>query len=358
VSSQYVRIRLNFNNSNISKMTQTLQEYDMNKQGILVVTPHNKDAAISQDELAHVQEYLVETMHKGEIPIISGADVEFITTTGARMQYPQGADSTYLKVARDILEFGVQKGDRTGTGTISTFGKTMRFDLTKGFPLLTTKKIHWKSVVHELLWFISGDTNIKYLKDNGVRIWDEWADENGDLGPVYGKQWRDFLGIDQLADVIEQIKKNPDSRRLVVSAWNPADVGDMALPPCHMFFQFYVEPLREGETKRRLSCQLYQRSCDWFLGVPFNIASYALLTHLIAHVTDLEVGEFVWTGGDCHIYNDHIEQIKEQLSRPLDRPMPTIQINHEVRDINAIKFEDITLSDYNPYPAIKAKVSV
>lgn len=256
----------------------------------------------------------------------------------------------YQDLLRHIMIHGKGKDDRTGTGTISVFGHQTRYDLRKGFPLVTTKKCHLRSIVHELLWFLSGNTNTKYLTDNGVSIWDDWADENGDLGPIYGKQWRNFGGVDQIAQVVEQIKTNPDSRRLIVSAWNPPEVKDMALPPCHAFFQFYVY---DGE----LSCQLYQRSADVFLGVPFNIASYALLTHMIAHVCGLKVGEFVHTLGDAHIYNNHLTQVAEQLSRePL--PLPILYLNPEVTDIFSFTFEDIFLEGYESHPAIKAKVAV
>ncbi len=261
----------------------------------------------------------------------------------------------YHDLMRHILANGTQKTDRTGTGTISVFGYQMRFDLAKGFPLLTTKKVHMKSIIHELLWFINGDTNIKYLTDNGVKIWDEWADENGNLGPVYGKQWRSWAApngksIDQLADVIKTIKSNPDSRRIIVSAWNPADVPTMALPPCHAFFQFYVS---EG----KLSCQLYQRSADVFLGVPFNIASYALLTQMVAQVCDLLPGDFIWTGGDTHLYSNHLEQVDLQLSRDFNE-LPQLRINPDVKDIFSFKYEDIELLNYNPHPGIKAPVAV
>jgi thymidylate synthase len=261
----------------------------------------------------------------------------------------------YLQLLQHILDNGVQKNDRTGTGTISTFGYQMRFNLQDGFPLVTTKKLHLRSIVHELLWFLKGETNIAYLKENGVSIWDEWANEEGELGPVYGKQWRSWEGangetIDQVADVINQIKKNPDSRRLIVSAWNVAQLPDMALMPCHALFQFYVA---EG----KLSCQLYQRSADVFLGVPFNIASYALLTMMIAQVCDLRVGEFIHTFGDVHIYNNHMEQVQLQLSRqPL--PLPTMKLNPEVKNIFDFKFEDFTLENYQYHPAIKAPVAV
>ncbi|MEK5324135.1 thymidylate synthase [Aeribacillus sp. FSL M8-0254] len=261
----------------------------------------------------------------------------------------------YLNLCRHVLEHGVKKHDRTGTGTISTFGYQMRFDLAKGFPLVTTKKIHLKSVIYELLWFLKGDTNVKYLQEHGVRIWNEWADENGDLGPIYGYQWRSWTGadgntIDQISNVIEQIKTNPHSRRLIVSAWNVADLDKMALPPCHAFFQFYVA---EG----KLSCQLYQRSADLFLGVPFNIASYALLTMMIAQVCDLEPGEFIHTFGDVHIYNNHIEQVKLQLTRE-PRPLPTMKLNKEVKSIFDFTYEDFTLEGYDPHPHIKGEVSV
>lgn len=254
-----------------------------------------------------------------------------------------------------ILEKGVKKEDRTGTGTISVFGYQMRFDLQEGFPLLTTKKVHMRSITHELLWFLQGDTNIKYLKDNGVSIWDEWADEKGNLGPVYGYQWRswptpDGLHIDQITNVINMIKKNPDSRRLIVSAWNVADVDKMKLPPCHAFFQFYVA---DG----KLSCQLYQRSADVFLGVPFNIASYAMLTMMVAQVCGLQAGDFVHTLGDAHLYTNHIEQAKLQLSRDF-RPLPTMKLNPDVTNIFDFTFEDFTLESYDPHPHIKAAVAV
>jgi len=261
----------------------------------------------------------------------------------------------YLDLLRYIDENGTFKSDRTGTGTKSVFGYQMRFDLNEGFPLLTTKKVHLKSIIYELLWFIAGDTNIKYLKDHGVSIWDEWADENGELGPVYGHQWRswpapDGKSIDQLSNVIEQIRKNPDSRRLIVSAWNPAEVDKMALPPCHSLFQFYVS---EG----KLSCQLYQRSADVFLGVPFNIASYALLTMMVAQVCGLGLGSFVHTFGDVHIYSNHFEQVKTQLERE-PRPLPKMMINPDRKNITDFVYEDFTLVDYDPWPAIKAPVAV
>ncbi|MEC7063364.1 MAG: thymidylate synthase [Bacteroidota bacterium] len=271
----------------------------------------------------------------------------------------------YHDLLKHILENGTQKGDRTGTGTISCFGYQMRFNLSEGFPLLTTKKLHLKSIIHELLWFIKGETNIQYLKDHKVRIWDEWADENGDLGPVYGHQWRNWNseGIDQIEVLIDQIKSNPNSRRMIVSAWNPSVLpdtsksftenvknGKAALPPCHAFFQFYVS---EG----KLSCQLYQRSADTFLGVPFNIASYALFTMMIAQVTDLQPGDFVHTFGDVHLYNNHIDQAKEQLSRDT-RPLPQMNINPKIKDITAFTFEDFELINYDPHPHIKAAVSI
>lgn len=272
----------------------------------------------------------------------------------------------YLDLLQHILDDGFQKGDRTGTGTISVFGHQMRFNLEEGFPLLTTKKVHLRSIIHELLWLINGDTNIKYLHDNKVSIWDEWADSNGDLGPIYGAQWRNWNneGIDQIADLIESIKNNPNSRRHIVTAWNPSVLpdekskdfaknvadGKAALPPCHAFFQFYV-------ADNKLSCQLYQRSADVFLGVPFNIASYSLLTMMIAQVCDLGLGDFVHTFGDVHIYNNHIEQVKLQLSRE-PRQLPTMKINPEIRSIFDFKYEDFKLEDYNPYDAIKADVSI
>lgn len=254
-----------------------------------------------------------------------------------------------------VLDTGAQKHDRTGTGTVSVFGYQMRFNLQEGFPMVTTKKLHLKSIIHELIWFLTGDTNIKYLKDNGVKIWDEWADEQGNLGPVYGSQWRswptpDGRHIDQISKIIETIKNNPDSRRIIVSAWNVADIDQMALPPCHAFFQFYVA---DG----KLSCQLYQRSADIFLGVPFNIASYALLTMMVAQVCNLEYGDFIHTLGDAHLYNNHIEQAKLQLSRDL-KPLPTMEINPEVKDIFSFKFEDFELKNYEPHPHIKAAVAV
>ena len=261
----------------------------------------------------------------------------------------------YLDLLQHILDHGTEKSDRTGTGTISVFGHQMRFNLQQGFPALTTKKLHLRSIIHELLWFLQGDTNIAYLKENRVSIWDEWADENGDLGPVYGKQWRswptaDGSTIDQMSQVVEQIKKSPDSRRLIVSAWNVADVPQMALPPCHLLFQFYVA---EG----RLSCQLYQRSADVFLGVPFNIASYALLTMMVAQITDLEPGDFVHTLGDAHLYLNHLEQAKEQLSREL-RELPAIRLNPQVTSLFNFRFEDFELCDYDPHPHISAPVAV
>ncbi|MFN8264555.1 MAG: thymidylate synthase [Chitinophagaceae bacterium] len=261
----------------------------------------------------------------------------------------------YQQLLQHILDQGTQKTDRTGTGTTSVFGYQMRFDLSKGFPLVTTKKVHLRSIIHELLWFLKGETNIKYLKENGVSIWDEWADENGELGPVYGKQWRSWEGangvvVDQVKDLIDQIKKNPDSRRLIISAWNVADLPKMALMPCHTIFQFYV-------ANGKLSCQLYQRSADVFLGVPFNIASYALLTLMIAQVCDLEPGDFVHTFGDVHIYSNHMEQVQLQLSRE-PYPLPTMKLNKDVKDIFEFKFEDFTLENYQCHPAIKAPVAV
>ena len=261
----------------------------------------------------------------------------------------------YHDLMRHVLEHGVKKEDRTGTGTVSVFGYQMRYNLAEGFPLLTTKKLHTKSIIHELLWFLKGDTNIKYLQDNGVRIWDEWADENGDLGPVYGYQWRnwptpDGKHIDQITQVIEMIKNNPDSRRLIVSAWNVADINNMKLPPCHAFFQFYV-------ANGKLSCQLYQRSADIFLGVPFNIASYAILMIMVAQVCDLQLGDFVHTLGDAHLYSNHIDQANLQLTRDF-RPLPTMKINPNVKSIFDFKIDDFTLENYDPHPHIKAEVAV
>jgi thymidylate synthase len=261
----------------------------------------------------------------------------------------------YLDLLDHVLTRGVHKSDRTGTGTRSVFGYQMRFDLAEGFPLVTTKKVHVRSIIHELLWFLRGETNIQYLTDNGVSIWNEWADADGELGPVYGKQWRSWAtpeggSIDQMRDVVEQIKRNPDSRRLIVSAWNVADVARMALPPCHLLFQFYVA---EG----RLSCQLYQRSADVFLGVPFNIASYALLTMMVAQATDLQPGDFVHTLGDAHLYDNHLEQARLQLSRE-PRPLPTMRLNPAVKDLFVFKFEDFELLNYDPHPHIKAPVAI
>ncbi len=261
----------------------------------------------------------------------------------------------YHALMNHILDNGAKKEDRTGTGTISVFGYQMRFDLGEGFPLVTTKKVHLRSIIYELLWFLQGDTNIRYLKENGVSIWDEWADENGNLGPVYGHQWRSWPTpggekIDQITQVVNQIKSNPDSRRMIVSAWNVGEVNNMALPPCHAFFQFYV-------ANGKLSCQLYQRSADVFLGVPFNIASYALLTMMVAQVCGLEAGDFIHTLGDAHLYSNHIEQANLQLSRAL-KPLPLMKINPEVKDIFAFKFEDFQLENYDPHPHIKAAVAV
>ena len=296
----------------------------------------------------------------------------------------------YLDLLQHVLDHGTERLDRTGTGTVGVFGYQMRFDLSEGFPCLTTKKLHLRSIIHELLWFLRGDTNIKYLKDNGVSIWDEWADENGNLGPVYGSQWRSWPDghggtIDQIANVVKEIKENPYSRRLLVTAWNPAEIEEMALPPCHCLFQFYVEPaapvdklgvdklissteeppinlstyqpINNKAPKGRLSCQLYQRSADIFLGVPFNIASYALLTMMMAQVCGLEPGEFVHTFGDAHIYKNHLDQVRLQLSRE-PRPLPTMRINPEVKDIFGFRYEDFTLENYDPHPHIKGEVSV
>ncbi len=261
----------------------------------------------------------------------------------------------YLDLLQHILDSGHEKTDRTGTGTLSVFGYQMRFDLAEGFPLLTTKKLHLKSIIHELLWFLQGDTNIKYLQDNGVRIWNEWADENGDLGPIYGKQWRswgnpDGSTTDQISQVMQQIKDNPDSRRLLVNAWNVSDVNDMALPPCHVLFQFYVA---DG----KLSCQLYQRSADVFLGVPFNIASYALLTQLVAKAAGLQVGDFIWTGGDVHLYSNHLAQARQQLTRT-PYPLPTLEIVADVDSVFNYRFEDVVIHNYRAHPHIAAAVAV
>ncbi|WZX99507.1 thymidylate synthase [Bacillus sp. FSL W7-1360] len=261
----------------------------------------------------------------------------------------------YLQLCEHVLKDGAQKSDRTGTGTISTFGYQMRFDLQKGFPLVTTKKMHLRSIIHELIWFLKGDTNVRYLQENNVRIWNEWADENGDLGPVYGKQWRSWQGaggetIDQISQVMKEIQANPDSRRLVVSAWNVAEIEDMALAPCHTLFQFYVN-------HGRLSCQLYQRSADVFLGVPFNIASYALLTMMMAQVCDLEPGEFIHTIGDAHLYQNHLDQVKLQLSRT-PKQLPVMKLNPDVRDIFSFTYDDFTLEGYESYPTIKAEIAI
>lgn len=271
----------------------------------------------------------------------------------------------YHELLKLVLETGAPKSDRTGTGTRSIFGHQLRFNLQRGFPLVTTKKVHLRSIIHELLWFIQGSTNIKYLHDNNVTIWDEWADDNGDLGPVYGKQWRAWRTpggdtVDQLHQVIEQIKRNPYSRRLIVNAWNVAELDQMALPPCHTMFQFNVAPPPANagpDAKPRLSCQLYQRSADLFLGVPFNIASYAILTHMIAQVTNLEPGDFVHTFGDAHIYDNHIDQVKEQLSRQ-HCPLPSLKLNQSITSIDAFTYDDIQILNYDPHPAIKAPVAV
>ena len=281
----------------------------------------------------------------------------------------------YLDLLQHVLDNGTERLDRTGTGTVGVFGYQMRFDLQKGFPLLTTKKLHLRSIIYELLWFLRGETNIQYLHDHKVSIWDEWADENGDLGPVYGSQWRSWPdghggGIDQIANVVKEIKENPYSRRLMVTAWNPAEIADMALPPCHCLFQFYVDngvqgsarstrecKTHESQDKPRLSCQLYQRSADIFLGVPFNIASYALLTMMMAQVCGLEPGDFVHTFGDAHIYKNHLDQVRLQLTRD-PRPLPTMRINPEIHDIFGFEYEDFTLENYDPHPHIKGEVSV
>ena len=261
----------------------------------------------------------------------------------------------YLRLINHILENGEEKGDRTGTGTLSVFGYQMRFDLSKGFPMVTTKKVHLKSIIHELLWFLKGDTNVKYLQENGVRIWNEWADENGDLGPVYGKQWRDWTdnngrAIDQIEQVIEMIKNNPNSRRIIVSAWNVGELDEMALMPCHAFFQFHV-------ANGKLNCQLYQRSADVFLGVPFNIASYAILTHMIAHICGLEAGTFVHTLGDAHLYTNHLEQARLQVSRE-PMPLPTLKLNRKICNIDDFKFEDFEVLNYQHHPHISAPIAI
>ena len=261
----------------------------------------------------------------------------------------------YLSLMREVREHGTRKEDRTGTGTLSKFGHQMRFDLSEGFPLVTTKKLHLRSIIHELLWFLSGDSNIRYLKENGVSIWDDWADENGDLGPVYGVQWRNWPTpdggkVDQIAQIMQQLREDPDSRRIMLSAWNVGEIENMALPPCHCLFQFYVA---DG----KLSCQLYQRSCDIFLGVPFNIASYALLTHMIAQQADLAVGDFIWTGGDCHLYNNHLEQADEQLQRET-LPLPTLAIKRRPPSIFDYEFDDFEILNYEAHPTIRAAIAV
>lgn len=302
----------------------------------------------SQLRIAHTR-----TVSQTDQVSLIGATMNFHAIPGARSSADH-PEWQYLELLQDILDHGVQRGDRTGTGTLGVFGRQIRFDLSKGFPVLTTKKLHLRSIIIELLWFLKGDTNIAYLKDNGVRIWDEWADENGDLGPVYGKQWRSWATpdgrvIDQISNLVENLKTNPSSRRHIVSAWNPADVDDMALPPCHCLFQFFVA---DG----KLSCQLYQRSADVFLGVPFNIASYALLTLMVAKVVGLEPGEFVHTFGDAHLYLNHLDQAREQLTRePFD--FPTMKIADK-RDLFGFEYEDFTLEGYQAHPHIKAEVSV
>ncbi|GAA5785166.1 hypothetical protein GCM10007860_15650 [Chitiniphilus shinanonensis] len=270
----------------------------------------------------------------------------------------------YLDLLQHVLDHGVRKEDRTGTGTLSVFGHQMRFDLAEGFPLVTTKKVHLRSIIQELLWFLRGETNNNWLKERGVTIWDEWAAADGELGPIYGYQWRswptaDGRHIDQIAQVLQQLRHNPDSRRIIVSAWNVGQIEEMALPPCHAFFQFYVAPAQPGDADQRgkLSCQLYQRSADIFLGVPFNIASYALLVLMLAQVCDLQPGEFIWTGGDCHIYLNHLEQVQTQLARQ-PRPLPRMRINPARDDLFAFEFDDFALEDYDPWPAIKAPVAV
>jgi thymidylate synthase len=277
----------------------------------------------------------------------------------------------YLDLMQRVLDEGVAKEDRTGTGTLSLFGAQMRFDLSKGFPLVTTKKLHLKSIIHELIWFLAGDTNVKYLRDNGVSIWDDWADEAGELGPVYGRQWRSWAVpdepgqpqgrvVDQIAQVLADIRRNPDSRRLIVSAWNPADIPKMALAPCHCLFQFHVangKNDKDGKSRPRLSCQLYQRSADLFLGVPFNIASYALLTHMMAKVLDLEPGDFVHSFGDVHLYSNHLEQARLQLTRQ-PRALPKLRLTPGVKDLFAFRYEDVVIEGYDPYPLIKAPVAV
>jgi thymidylate synthase len=272
------------------------------------------------------------------------------------------ARSTYEDFMRHVFEHGVSKADRTGTGTRSVFGHQMRFDLREGFPLITTKKVHFKSIAYELLWFLRGDSNVGWLREHGVTIWDEWARTDGELGPVYGVQWRNWPTpggghIDQIAQVVEQLKANPDSRRIIVSAWNVADLPQMALMPCHAFFQFHVAPGESPSAPGRLSCQLYQRSADIFLGVPFNIASYALLTHMLAQQCDLEVGDFIWTGGDCHIYDNHVEQVQTQLARE-PRPFPSLVLKRRPPTIFDYAFEDFEIAGYDPHPAIKAPVAV
>lgn len=276
------------------------------------------------------------------------------------MTSPAPVPTPYEDLLREVLEEGVHKPDRTGTGTRSVFGRQIRFDLGQSFPLLTTKRVHFRSLALELLWFLRGDSNVRWLQERGVSIWDEWADEHGELGPVYGVQWRswptpDGGSIDQIAKVVEQIRTNPDSRRHVVSAWNPAEVDEMALPPCHALFQFYVEPAEDGPG--RLSCQLYQRSADMFLGVPFNIASYALLTAMVAQQTDLVPGEFVWTGGDCHVYDNHVDQVREQLSRA-PYPYPRLRLARRPASLFDYAYEDFEVLDYRHHPAIKAPVAV
>lgn len=313
--------------------------------------------AASQCDLIGRNLALADAVHRQRFPY------SFLYNSGHDKQ-PEETMKPYLDLMRHVLEHGTLKSDRTGTGTRSVFGWQTRYDLAAGFPLLTTKKIHLRSIIHELLWFLQGDTNIGYLKENGVRIWDEWADDNGDLGPVYGYQWRhwktpDGREVDQIAQLVDGLKNNPDSRRHIVSAWNPADIARMALPPCHALFQLYVAPANPEDTdpRPRLSCQLYQRSADIFLGVPFNIASYALLTLMLAQICNYRPGDFVHTLGDAHLYSNHFDQARLQLTRET-RPLPTMRLNPDIKDIFAFRFEDFTLEGYDPHPHIAAPVAV